>query len=380
MIFSASNIVAFETYGDSFYYLKRHLVAVIVGIIALFFLSRFDYHRLSKTKTSLALLGFMFILLLLVLVPGVGKVAGGSSRWISLGVFNLQPSEFAKIAILLWAASVLSQKTKDVTQLGDLVVPLIPVTAGAALLVVLQPDLGTTISICFTVFVLIYLSGAKSRHIVGIGSVGLLITVGFILSEGYRRTRMLAFLDPRSDPLGKGFHLIQSLLAFGSGGIYGVGPGVSRQKFFYLPAAHTDFILAIIGEELGLLGTLSIVLLFLTIAYAGIKIAVNAEDSFGRLLSAGITTLIVIQALINMGAVTGLLPITGIPLPLTSYGSSSLVFTLCGVGVLLNIASQGRRKAERATNESNNLRRGNSRPRISRVSSSQGARTAQGKN
>lgn len=362
MILSASSIIAYNRTGDSFYYLKRHLVAVLIGLSVMIVFSRLDYRKLRKF--SLLPLVVALLLLLMVLVPGVGKVAGGSSRWLPFGFLNLQPSELAKLAIVFWAADILARKRKEIFDLKELLVPLAPVVAAFCLLVIAQPDLGTAIVICVTVFAMMFLAGARTRHIVGIGAVGLASAVFFVFSEEYRRQRLLAFLDPTADPQGKGFHIIQSLLAFGSGGLRGVGLGLSRQKFFYLPAAHTDFILAIIGEELGLVGTLGLVLLFTCLVYLGIRISLKSHDQFGRMLGAGITCMILTQALINMAAVTGLIPITGIPLPLISYGSSSLVFTLSGVGILLNISAQTRRLTG-VRGESSSLRRGNSRSHLS---------------
>ncbi|MEW6189193.1 MAG: putative lipid II flippase FtsW [Actinomycetota bacterium] len=364
MIFSASSVIAYTKEGDSYYYLKRQLLWAFLGVISMSLLARYDYHKLRRLST----MGIMITiaLLALVLIPGMGKTAGGASRWLTLGQFNLQPSEFAKLTTIIFTADILTQKHREITNLSHLLIPLVPIVIFIALLVVFQPDLGTAFAICLSIFILMFLAGARIHHIIGVGLVGCASTFLLIFSAGYRRQRFLSFLNPWSDPRGSGFHIIQSLLAFGSGGLRGVGLGLGRQKFFYLPASHTDFIFAVIGEELGLLGTLLVVALYSILAIIGLRISLKSRDRFGRLLGAGVTCMILIQALINMGAVTGAIPITGIPLPLISFGGSSLFFTLCSIGILLNIASQEPRKSGAKANASTHWRRRNRRAYLSR--------------
>lgn len=371
MIFSGSFATSYLYQKDSFYYLKRHLIAIFLGLLALYFFSRFDYRQLKKL--SLPLMAFSLSLLILVLVPGIGKIAGGSSRWLSLYFFNFQPSELAKVAFVIYAAHLFSRKGRNLKNPQELFFPL-SIWLGLFLaLLLLQPHFGTAVIVTITFFVLAFLSGAKKRHLLALSSLGLLAFFFFIFSAEYRFRRLVAFLNPWADPQDKGFQIIQSLLAFGSGGITGVGLGMSRQKFLYLPAAHTDFILSIIGEELGLLGTLATVFLFLALAYAGFKISSQAKDRFGQLLAAGLTSLILLQVIINMAAVTGLLPVTGIPLPFLSFGGSSLVFSLSAIGILLNISTLKSKKEKVKKDESDNLWRWNRRPSLSRPRSSQRA-------
>lgn len=344
MVFSASQVTALSEYKDSFYFLKRQVIWVAIGFSLLMLFANIDYRRLRFF--SLSFLGVSIALLVAALIPGISTVAGGASRWLTFGPLSVQPSEVAKLAMVIFCADLLARRQERLGNLFDLVVPIIPVLALMALLIILQPDLGTLVIIAVTVFVLLFVAGAKLRHLVLLGLSGLSAVILLIFSASYRRERLLSFLNPWRDPMKTGFHIIQSLIALGSGKLFGLGLGMSRQKFFYLPAAHTDFIFAIVGEELGLIGTLAVILGFSILAYVGIKIAFRSSPLFGRLLAAGITTLIATQAIINMGAVTGLLPITGVPLPLISFGGSSLTFTLMGIGILLNISSGGRKMSQ----------------------------------
>ena len=375
MIFSASSAMAYSATGDSYFYLKRQLLYIALGAVFLVLLSRCDYHRLRGA--TYPLLAVAFVGLLAVEVPGLGRTAGGAARWLQIGPVSVQPSEIVKLAVLLAGADILTRKRAMLADVRELCLPLLLPVGAACLLVVVQPDLGTAFTICFATLILAYVAGARMTHLTQISGGLCLAVVAFILLEPYRMTRFLAFLDPWREPQGAGFHIIQSLLAFGSGGWHGIGLGLSRQKFFYLPAAHTDFIFAIIGEELGLIGTLLIVALFAVLTYAGMKIAFRAPDFYGRLLSAGLTAMIMSQAVINMAAVTGLLPITGIPLPLVSFGGSSLVVTLAAVGIMLNVSSQEKAGrgvlSGRTGTKSAAVRRGDGRPRLSSVGPRRGA-------
>ncbi len=372
MIFSASSVSALNKHGDSFYYFKRQIISAIIGLIFLIFLANNDYHRLSRWS-GILILGSL-ILLVLVVIPGIGRIVGGARRWIELGFLTLQPSELVKLVLVIFTADLLARRKEQVRELPKLLVPLFPILILACILVMVQPDLGTAFTIFITVFVLIFLASAKGVHIFGIGVSGILIIGLLILSEEYRLQRFLSFLNPWENPRGSGFHIIQSLIAFGSGGISGMGLGMSRQKFFYLPAAHTDFIFAIIAEELGLAGSLFVVFIFAFITFIGIRIALKAKDQFGTLLGAGIVTTIATQALVNMGAVTGIIPITGIPLPLISFGGSSLMVTLSGIGILLNIACQEKRRKALTRDEDIDLRRRHSRSHLSGIGSSKRAK------
>lgn len=341
MVFSASSVAATTEFGDSFHYLKKQAVATVIGLVGMWLFMHIDYHRLKKWApvalvTAVALLG-------LVLVKNIGVEGGGATRWLELGPFNLQPSEVAKVSIVLFLASILSGRQNKITDFWRGLLPLVTILGALFLLILRQPDLGTAMILTATAAVMLYAAGAKTAHLV---SLAILVAPGLwwvIMGEDYRRRRFLAFLNPEADPQDTGFHIIQSLYALGSGGLLGTGLGQSRQKFFWLPERHTDFIFAIIGEELGLLGTLFVLALFMLLAWRGCRAAMLAPDRFGTLLGIGIVAMVSIQALVNIGVVTGSLPITGIPLPFISYGGSSLVFSLAAIGVLLNISRHGQR-------------------------------------
>lgn len=378
MIFSSSSAMAYASEGDSYYYLKRQLVWIVLGGAALWVLSTLEYERFRKWTWPV--LGIALAGLVAVLIPGLGHTAGGASRWLVIGPFKVQPSELAKLAIVMAAAEILARKRDKIGGFEELASPLLVIVCLFGLLVVVQPDLGTAFVIALATLIVAFVAGARMRHLAAIGGGLALAVTMFIVSEPFRRARFLAFLDPWRDPRGAGFHIIQSLLAFGSGHWHGIGLGMSRQKFFYLPAAHTDFIFAIIGEELGLIGTLLVVGLFIALTYTGIKIAFRARDFHGRLLAAGLTSMIASQAAINMGAVTGLLPITGIPLPLVSFGGSSLLVTMSAVGIMLNISSRERVQRRVAsgikTSKSDSVRGRHGGPRLSGVGSGRGAAAA----
>ncbi|HVL90301.1 MAG TPA: putative lipid II flippase FtsW [Actinomycetota bacterium] len=336
MILSSSSVSAAENYGSPFYFVKRQLLWATVGLIAAVAVARSDYRRWRPL--SWLLLGVSLIGLVAVLLPGVGIRVSGSSRWLGFGWVRIQPSEFAKLALLLVAADVVARKQHRLATMMEIFKPLGVITLLIIALVMKQPDLGTTLVIGLIVFVILFVGSVPMRLIAGMAAAGVGGTLALAVSAPYRKERLMNFLDPFADALGSGYQAVQGLIAVGSGGMFGVGLGESRQKWLYVPNAHTDFIFAIIGEELGLLGTLAVLALFLGLAYAGIRIARRAPDTFGRLVAAGITVWIVGQAVINMGAVTGLLPITGVPLPLMSFGGSALVFTMAAIGMLVAVA------------------------------------------
>jgi cell division protein FtsW len=362
MVLSASSISAFEDYGSSFLFFKRQAAYAVFGAAALWLTSRMRYD--AWQRLCFPFLVVTVALLVLVLHPTFGTVAGGSARWIQLGPVTIQPSEPAKLAMIAFAAAVLARRWRRLGELRQLAVPLVPVTAVLCGLILLQPDMGTAMIIVTSVGLLAFVAGARLRHL-ALGAVSL-VTLGFGLMyvEGYRWTRFTSFLDPWADPQGSGYQTIQSLIALATGGPLGVGLGAGRQKWSTLPNAHTDFIFAIIGEELGLVGALLVLLLFGVLVYAGIRVAVRAPDGFGRLLAGGIVGWFGTQALVNLGAVTGLLPITGVPLPFVSFGGSSLVVSLAAVGVLVSI---GRGRVSRRASATAGRRGGPSSARRSRL-------------
>ena len=339
MVLSASSVSSYAQYGSSFLFFKRQAIYAIVGIAAMIVTSRMRYGIWQKL--ALPLLGVTTALLLLVLRPGSGTVAGGSARWIGVGPITIQPSELAKLAVIAFAATILTRKKDRLHRPMHLLLPLAPAVGFVCALIMAQPDMGTTLLIAASVMVVVFLAGARMRHLVTGTLLGGGLGLFLIMHSGYRKERWLSFLHPLADRTNAGYQLVQSLIALGSGGWFGVGLGMSRQKWMYVPNAHTDFIFSILGEELGLIGELVVLGLFGLLLYAGIRIAVRAPDGFGRLLAGGIVAWLGLQTLVNLGAVTGLLPITGVPLPLVSFGGSSLVVTLAAVGVLVSIGRAG---------------------------------------
>ncbi len=372
MVFSASHATALADYGDSFYFIKKQLVWMIIGFVGMFILARTDWRFVRRY--ALILYVITAGLLAMVLVTGYGVAANGASRWIDLGPVRFQPSEIAKFALILFAATYLARKRENIGEWREMAMPVLPAFVVMATLIMLQPDLGTTLIAAGVIFIMLLVAGARWRHLLALGGTAVGAVAVLIATEGYRLTRFTSFLNPWKDPQNSGFQIIQSLIALGSGHWFGVGLGMSKQKFFYLPAAHTDFILAIIGEEFGLLGTIAVVIAFGALAYAGVKIALRATTHFDRLIATGITAMILVQAILNMGAVSGILPITGVPLPFVSYGGTSLSFTLAAIGVLLNIASRERKSNEGIIDASDYFRGRNRRTPVSRARSSRGTR------
>ncbi|HEX3328142.1 MAG TPA: putative lipid II flippase FtsW [Actinomycetota bacterium] len=343
MILSASSVTSFATYGSSFRYFQKQLIWAAFGVVAFVAFARFDYKRLRGVGYIAVVV--TALLLLAVLIPGVGITAGGSSRWLGFGALSFQPSEVAKLALILFAADVFSRKDeRTLKEFLHSMIPVVPMIGLLAMLIMLQPDLGTTVLVGFIGIGVMFVAGMPLIYLIPVVGTGTALATGVAMLKPYMRARLLVFMHPWADPLGKGYQTIQSLIAMGSGGFLGVGLGASRQKWAYVPNAHTDFIYAILGEEMGLLGTLVVLGMFAFLAYLGIKVARRAPDRFGMLVASGITVWVTLQALINMGAVSGALPVTGVPLPLVSFGGSSLVITLVGMGILTNIATQSRRR------------------------------------
>ncbi len=336
MVYSASAIWADYKFGDSFYFLKRQSLFAGVGVFAMFAISRVDY--LVWKKWSKPIMLICFFLLIIVLIPGIGTLRNGSRSWIGVGAFSIQPSEFMKLAMMIFLARYIEKNRRHITSFKKGLVPTLGIATLAFGLIMLQPDLGTGTVMFGTAVVIILISGASLRHFAGLGLVGLAAFVGLVASAPYRLERITSYLDPWKDPLGSGFQIIQSLYAIGPGGLFGLGLGESRQKFFYLPEPQTDFIFAILSEELGYIGGTIILTLFGILLWRGIKIAIGCPDLFGSLLALGVISMITIQVMINVSVVTGLIPVTGITLPFLSYGGSSLTLTLMAVGMLLNIS------------------------------------------
>ena len=340
MIASAGVIYSETRYGDAYYFFKHQLFfGVIPGLFVLWLFQKIDYHFWKKIAVPFFFVSVIF--LILVFVPGIGSRVYGASRWLQLGPFSFQPSEMAKLSIIIYLAAWLeSRGTHRIKDVFEGLLPFLGIMGLIGFLIMKQPDTGTLGVIVLTSFSIFFLSGARMNHLVsmaGIGALGMWILVKI---EPYRFDRILTFMDPGADPQGIGYQINQALLAIGSGGLWGLGLGHSRQKFNYLPEPVGDSIFAVIGEELGLIGGVILVILFVVLAFRGIKIAKNAPDLFGKLGATGITIWIVLQAFINIGANIALVPLTGIPLPFISYGGTSLIFLMSAVGILLNISKQ----------------------------------------
>jgi cell division protein FtsW len=340
MVYSASAVLAFREFGDSFYYLKRQALFAVLGVVAMFFTMNVDYWIWKKYAKIILLV--CFGLLVIVLIPGVGVVRGGARSWLGIGAFGIQPSEFMKMGIIIFLAKWLAEKQAGITQFTKGLLPPLGLMGLAFGLIMLQPDLGTGAVLCGASLLIIYTAGARIKHFGMIGLVGLAGFAGLVIAAPYRLKRITAFLDPWSDPLGAGYQIIQSLYAIGPGGLVGLGLGMSRQKYSYLPEPQTDFIFSIISEELGFIGAGAVLLLFLLLIWRGMRAAVTAPDTFGSLLAVGITGMIAVQVIINIGVVIGMFPVTGITLPLVSAGGSSLTLILASLGILLNISRYSR--------------------------------------
>jgi len=340
MVYSASAVWASYRFDDAFYFAKRQLIFTIVGILAMFFVMNVNYWA-WRSWSKIALF-VCFILLILVLIPGVGKVRGGASSWLGPSTFSIQPSEFMKIALIIFLAKFLSENQKHVTTIKKGIVPSLALVFLAFGLIMLQPDLGSGTVLVATCLMMLFVAGARIKHFMFLGGLGALGLAGLVISAPYRIQRITSFMDPWKDALGSGFQIIQSLYAIGPGGLLGFGLGQSRQKFQYLPEPQTDFIFSIISEELGFIGATFVLLLFCLLLWRGIRIAMSAPDLYGSLLSVGIIGMIAIQVMINIAVVTGLMPVTGITLPFLSYGGSSLTLMLVAVGILLNISRYAR--------------------------------------
>ena len=342
MVYSASSAESLLSgTGDPSFYLKRYLMCGLIGLVVMHAASRHGL-QLIKALTPLLLIA-SFVLTAAVMVPGIGVTVNGATRWLGAGRLQFQPSELLKVSIVLYAAQSLAVRPRATKTLKGLFNPVLIVVGAAFLLLLKQPDMGTALVICFAIGALLVAAGTPVRLLGGIFGALVAVAVVFALIEPYRRARLTSFLDPFSDAGDTGFQAVQALTAIGSGGVFGVGLGESVQKIFYLPEAHTDMILAVIGEELGLIGILGVIGLYGMIGYAGLRAAKLAGDLHSKLLAAGITSLILCQATLNFFAVLGMAPLTGVPLPFLSYGSTNLIVLMGATGLLLNVAATGGR-------------------------------------
>jgi cell division protein FtsW len=340
MVLSASSVTALYQYGSSWHQFMLQSAWLTVGFAALWFTSRFDHRNLSMFVKPLLVVSAG--LMVLVLVPGLGVSVNGSARWVGWGPLRMQPSEMAKLAMIVFAADLLASRAPQIRNLRITLGPILVVFSGFAVLLMLQPNLGTTIILAGIMLVMLLVAGIPGRPLAAVTGVLVAAATAFAFLEPYRFRRLMGFKDPWADPLNTGFQTIQSQVGLANGGWLGTGLGQGRAKWGFLPEAHTDFIYAIIGEEMGLLGSLFVIALFLSFALFGVRIALRATDRFGMLLATGITTWILAQAFVNIGACVGVLPITGVPLPFVSAGGSSLLFTMAASGILLNVARQER--------------------------------------
>lgn len=336
-IYSASNYSANATYNDPFYFVKKQAFGVLLGVLAMLFTAHFDYTKLKKWNIPISIISF--ITLILVFIPGIGVENYGAKRWINIGFSTLQPSEIAKFALILFIATYFSKDpSKAKTFLG--ILPVLIYGLLTCLLIITEPNMSITVCVATLMVALLFASGMQIKHLLLLMVPALILGVGLIILEPYRLNRLSAFLNPWSNPKGEGYQLLQSLYALGSGGWFGVGLFNSRQKYAFLPFAESDFILSVIGEEIGFVGMIFFFALIGYIIYRGIKIAFNSKDFFGFLLSMGITLIFGIQAVVNALVVTGSIPPTGLPLPLVSSGNTSIIIFLAEMGVLFNVSKR----------------------------------------
>ncbi len=336
MIYSASSIWAEYKFQDSFYYMKRQFIFLVIGIFLMVATSKIDYNIYYEKSNKILIT--CLILLVLVLIPGIGSVRNGSRSWFGIASFGIQPSEAAKLGLIIFASKYLSNSSKFIKSYKQGVFPILGVVFLFFGLIMLQPDLGTGMIIVVSIISLLFIAGVNMKFFIGGGLLGVIGVIILILIAPYRMDRITSFVDPWKDPLGTGFQIIQSLYAIGPGGLLGTGFLKSIQKQFYLPEPQTDFIFSIIAEEFGIVGAIFVAGLFLFIIYRGLKISLNCKDSFAKYLSFGMTFQLAFQAMMNLMVVIGMIPVTGVTLPFLSYGGSSLLITMFGIGIILNIS------------------------------------------
>lgn len=334
MVYSASGVLAGKSYGDSAYFLKRQMAWMALGLCAFALVTAFDYQRLRGWVGPMLCL----VLALLGSVLLFGAEINGSRRWLRLGPFTFQPSEPAKLITVIYLAHYIAKKGERLRDFFDGLAPALLLIGVEVALILVEPDLGTAVMILLLSALLLFLGGVALRHLFSLGLLMVPFLIYWIMKAPYRRDRVMAYLNPWGDASASGFQVIQSYLALGSGGLFGAGLGEGRQKLFFLPEPHTDFIFAVIGEELGLAGTFTLIFLFLFLLWKGMKIALAVEEPFGRMLAAGTTLIIVLPALMNMGVATGLLPTKGLALPFVSYGGSALLVNWLAIGILYNVS------------------------------------------
>ena len=337
VLFSATFYTA-QDRGDPLSEVRHQLLGIALGAAAMLVTSRIPYRFWRDTWVVTGALAISAVLLILVIIPGIGRYLNGSRRWLSVGGISFQPSEIAKISLVLYLATTLTYRGRNIRSLITGVVPVLLVPGVLFLMIMAQPNLSTGGSILIVSLVMILIAGARWRHISLLTVCGLLVGTAYALSAEYRRDRLFSFTDPFAKMSDEGYQLSQSLIAFGSGGLFGMGLGLGRQKYAYLPYPESDFIFAIVGEDFGLLGCLAVIAMFVAFMLCGMRIAINCRDKFGALLAAGITCTITVQAFLNMGVVIGILPTTGLPLPFFSSGGTSISITMAAVGILLNIS------------------------------------------
>jgi len=336
MVYSASSYYAMFMYKDSMLFLKKQLISAVVGVIAMATTMCIDYHKIKKYTVAI-----MIACIPLLLLVFIFKGTNGAQRWITIGPLSLQPSEIAKYVVVLFLAMSLEVKGEGVKNFKTGILPYLAVSGFYAAIVLAEKNLSIACVIMIVTFIILFVAGGKIKHLFGIvAPVMVAAALFFTLSSDYRRARMLNFTNPWKDPIGDGYQLIQSFYALGAGGVTGLGLGQSRQKTLYMPEPHNDFIFSIIGEELGLIGCICIITLFVIFIWRGISVAIKARDTYGTILAIGITSIIAVQSLINIAVVTGSMPVTGVPLPFISYGGSALVINMTAMGILLNISRQ----------------------------------------
>jgi cell division protein FtsW len=342
MVYSTSAILAGDRFQDSYYFLKRQALYAGIGFVLMILMMLFPYGVLKRLAYPILILSILS--LIAVLIPGIGHRAGGSMRWLKIGAFSFQPSEFAKLGLIIFLAYLLTKKEEKIRSFSFGFLPTILFSGLIIALILREPDFGAALFLTAMVLLLLFVSGARLIYIMSAFLVAAPVAYYFLINAAYRQKRLMSFIQPWENPTGTSFQLIQSFLSFGSGGLFGLGLGEGRQKLFFLPAPHTDFIFSGIGEELGLVGAMIVVLLFFILTLRGIQIGLSLEDRFGAYLALGITLMISLQAIINMGVVLGLLPTKGLTLPFVSYGGTSLIANLAGVGILLHLSSHVERR------------------------------------
>lgn len=339
MVYSTSSFVALTKFGDEYFFVKKQLAYACLGLVGFFCAARFPYENYRKLVYPILLLAI--VCLLMIFVPGVGHEVGGARRWVKILGFTFQPSELAKIAVVIFLAYSLEAKKDRLHEFYAGFLPNIIIPGIIVALVMSEPDFGTAVTIVASIFIMTFAAGVRLKHLGGLVLLTLPVLYMVVINFGYMMRRIRIFLDPWNDPTGDGFQMVQSFLAFGSGGVTGAGLGEGKQKLFYLPEAHTDFIFSVIGEEFGLIGVTVIIALYVCLLISGTRIGFNARDSFGTYLALGLTFMLVLQAGVNMAVVLGIFPPKGLPLPFISYGGTSLVLSMTAVGIILNVFIRG---------------------------------------